>query len=34
MPAGLLASGEIDDGTQTMMPKGSEAWAMLLGMIQ
>jgi hypothetical protein len=33
-PVGLLASGEVDDGTQTMMPKGSEAWAMLLGMIQ
>jgi alkylation response protein AidB-like acyl-CoA dehydrogenase len=31
--AGLYASGEIDDGTRSMMPKASEAWALLREML-
>ncbi|MEZ5279549.1 MAG: acyl-CoA dehydrogenase family protein [Acidimicrobiales bacterium] len=33
VPAGLYASGQVDDGTGGWMPRGSEAWALLVELI-
>ncbi|MDY7101268.1 MAG: acyl-CoA dehydrogenase family protein [Actinomycetota bacterium] len=33
-PAGKLASGEVDDGTQGFMPKGSEAWDLMAELLR
>jgi alkylation response protein AidB-like acyl-CoA dehydrogenase len=32
-PAGRYASGELDDGTRGWMPRGSEAWSLLLHLV-
>ncbi len=34
MAVGRYASGELDDGTQGYMPRGSEAWARLLALVR